>query len=246
MKAMIFAAGKGTRLKPLTNCIPKALVKVNGKALLAHVITNLKVFGVKEIIINVHYLADQISEFLEAHNYFDMSITLSDETEELLDTGGGLMKTSGFFSDNEDFIVHNVDVLSNLNLSAMLACHKKNNSLATIAVRQRNTSRYFLFDQNNVLRGWQNIQTGEARLTDNKYQQEALKPLAFSGIHIINSKIFEYLSDTGVFSITQSYLDLAAKSHTIKGYECNNSFWFDVGKIETLKEAEDFLRHNKG
>lgn len=235
MKAMIFAAGKGTRLKPLTDTTPKALIKVGNKTLLEHVINHLKYAGVTDIIVNVHYLAKQIIDFLKVNNNFGFNISISDESDILLDTGGGLLKAAAFFGKDEDFIVYNVDILSDIDLNKMLAFHKNNKALATLAVRDRKTSRYFLFDKNLVLKGWKNITTGALIKTIEK--DKDLIPLAFSGIHILNARIFELINDTGVFSMTAAYLNLA-KKHKIYGYRHDNSQWFDIGKIETLKEAE--------
>jgi len=159
MKAMIFAAGKGTRLKPLTDNIPKALVKVNNIPLLEHVILKLKKSGVTEIILNVHYLANQIIDFLKEKNNFDIRIEISDETDLLLDTGGGLKKASWFFDDNKPFIVHNVDIISEINIEELFNYHIANNALATLAMSKRNSSRYFLMNTENQLCGWENIQT---------------------------------------------------------------------------------------
>jgi len=235
MKAMIFAAGKGTRLKPLTDTTPKALVKVAGKPLLEHVIMHLKSAGVTDIIINVHYLAEQIIEFLKNNNNFDVNISISDESDVLLDTGGGLLKAAHFFEKDSDFIVYNVDILSDINLNDMLAFHKNNKALATLAVRDRKTSRYFLFDKNQTLKGWKNTTTGALIKTIEK--DKDLIPLAFSGIHIINEKLLGLIEETGVFSMTAAYLNLA-KKYKILGYRHDNTQWFDIGKIETLKEAE--------
>ena len=237
MKAMIFAAGKGTRLKPLTENMPKALVKINGKPMLEHVITKLKDCGVQEIIINVHYLADQIIQFLKEKQNFGIKIEISDERDKLLNTGGGLKKAAWFFG-KESLIVHNVDVISNINLKEMINFHKKNNALATLAVRKRITSRYFLFTGNKELCGWKNTQTNEEIITKTS---ETTSNFAFSGIHIINPMIFDYIKQEGTFSIVNSYLELS-KTQTILGYEHNKDYWFDIGKPENLLEAENFIK----
>jgi len=238
MKAMIFAAGRGTRLKPLTDNIPKALVKVGNKTLLEHVILKLKGAGVTDIIVNTHYLAPQITLFLRKKN-FGLNISISNEQHLLLETGGGLVNAAHFFDKNEDFFVHNVDILSDIDLNAMWHYHKEQKSLATLAVKSRKTSRYFLFDTKMQLCGWKNTNTNEEIVV--KTSQENLKPLAFSGIHIINSKIFEHITETGVFSLTPVYIRLA-KEHKIRGFRHDYSQWFDIGRIETLKAAEDYFR----
>ena len=235
MKAMIFAAGKGTRLKPLTDNTPKALIEVQGGALLGHVINHLKKYGVTDIVINVHYLSEQIVNYLKSNNNFGINISISDESDLLLDTGGGLLKAAHFFNKNEDFIVYNVDILSDINLDEMLAYHKTHKSLATLAVRDRQTSRYFLFDKNLQLRGWKNTQTGY--LIKTVERDKDLLPLAFSGIHILNARFFDLIQETGAFSITSAYLQLANK-HKIIGFRHDSSQWFDIGKAETLKAAE--------
>lgn len=240
MKAMIFAAGKGTRLQPLTNNVPKALIKVNGTPLLELVIKKLINSGVNEIIVNVHYLANQITDFLKSKNNFGIRIEISDETEELLDTGGGLKKASYFFDNNNSFIVHNVDVISNINLNEMITAHNNINALATVAVKKRISSRYLLFNNKQELSGWQNIKTSEKIFSKNS---ENYYPLAFSGIHIINPIIFNYINQEGQFSIIDNYLELS-KNNLIHAYEHNDSYWFDVGDINKLKAVEEYL-HKK-
>lgn len=235
---MIFAAGKGTRLKPLTDHTPKALIKVNGVSMLEHVILKLKSFGVKEIIINVHYLADQIIEFLASNKNFGLHIEISDERNQLLDTGGGLKKASWFFDDKKPFILHNVDLISNIDLVDMINYHNKNNTLATLAVRERKSSRYFLFNKKMSLCGWKNTKTSEkiiSRPSDN------LKELAFSGIHVISPAIFKHIKREGKFSIIQTYLEISKKNQ-INGYQHDEDYWFDIGNPENLKTAENHLK----
>lgn len=237
MKAMIFAAGKGTRLKPLTDHTPKALIKINGVPMLEVIIKKLIDIGVNEIIINVHYLADQIIAFLNNNNHFGIRIEISDETNNLLDTGGGLKKASWFFNDNEPFILHNADIISNINLAEMLSFHKNNNALATLAVRNRISSRYFLFNDELCLCGWENTITTEKILTKpaNEYNK-----MAFSGIHIINPDLFKHIKNEGFFSIIQSYIEIS-KTEKIKAYQHDSSYWFDLGTPLKLKTAEDYL-----
>lgn len=240
MKAMIFAAGKGTRLKPLTNAIPKALVKVNGVPLLEHVVKKLIQTGVNEIIINIHYLGEQIVEFLRTKNNFGIHIEISDETDQLLDTGGGLLKAADFFTQNEPFILHNTDIISNIDLKTMITFHKRENALATLAVRKRTSSRYFLFNQQMELCGWKNSKTNEEIISKDA---KNLKPYAFSGIHIINPNIFNYLNQTGKFSIVDTYLELS-KRDLITGFDHSSDYWFDIGNTEKLENAEKFLKGN--
>jgi NDP-sugar pyrophosphorylase family protein len=234
MKAMIFAAGKGTRLKPLTDNTPKALVKVNGTPMLQIIINKLIKTGVTEIIINVHYLADQIIEFLKLKNNFGIRIEISHEKEELLDTGGGLKKAAWFFDDNKPFILHNVDVISNINLIEMMNFHKNSNSLVTLAVRRRDTSRYFLFNNSNILCGWENTKTKE-RIISNPNKN--LNQFAFSGIHIIDPNIFNFLQNNGSFSIVPFYIKFS-KSYKIMAFQHDKDFWLDVGTSAKLSVAE--------
>jgi len=238
MKALILAAGLGTRLKPLTDNKPKALVEVNSITLLEHTINKLKHAGVNEIIVNVHHFADQIKTFLEQKNYFDIYIEISDESYQLLDTGGGLKKASWFFDDNKPFFVHNVDVLSDINLGNLYQSHIINHSLVTLAVKDREASRYFLFDDSLQLCGWKNIKTGEVKISKNI--TEILIPLAFSGIQILSTDIFKLINETGKFSLTDTYVGLA-KYNKITGYRHDKDFWLDLGKPEMIKEGEEFL-----
>jgi NDP-sugar pyrophosphorylase family protein len=237
MKAMIFAAGKGTRLKPLTDNTPKALVKVNGTPMLEIIIKKLIKVGVKEIIVNVHYLADQIINFLNSSNNFEIRIEVSDETDELLDTGGGLKKALWFFNDNEPFILHNVDVISDIDLIDMVNFHKDNNALATLAVRERKSSRYFLFNNKHELCGWENTKASEKLISKTS---DNLKKLAFSGIHIISPTLFNHNKRDGKFSIVQTYLELS-KNNSIIGYQHDKNYWFDIGSCEKLDVAEKFI-----
>ena len=242
MKAMIFAAGKGTRLKPLTDHTPKALVKVNGIPMIELVIRKLINTGVTEIIVNIHYLGDQIIKFLQSKNNFGIRIEISDESELLLDTGGGLLNASSFFNNKEPFILHNTDIISNIDLKKMINFHKENNALATLAVRKRESSRYFLFNSNMELCGWKNIKTSEEIISKKTNQ---IKQYAFSGVHIINPYIFDLIKkENSVFSIINTYLEESEKNK-ILGYLHNNDYWFDIGKPENLKEAEKQLIQNK-
>ncbi|MCD4788997.1 MAG: nucleotidyltransferase family protein [Bacteroidales bacterium] len=236
-KAMIFVAGLGTRLHPITETVPKALVKIGKKSLLEIVIKRLIRYGFNDIIINVHHFSVQIIEFIESKNKFGINIQFSDETDQLLETGGGLKKASWFFDDGKPFLVHNVDVISNIDLNKMMEFHLETGALATLAVRNRITSRYLLFDENDVLCGWENVKTNERKII---VQKPEYFPYAFSGIHIINPAIFNYISDEGKFSIIDVYLKLA-RDHRILCYKHNESLWLDLGRKENLKEAEKII-----
>ena len=227
MKAMILAAGLGTRLKPLTDRMPKALVVAGGMTLLEHSIRHLKQYGVDEIIINVHHFPDQIRDFLTRHDDFGIRIKVSDESGELLDTGGGLKKAAFFFDDGRPFILRNVDVISDLDFARMMEFHRKASSLATLAVKKRITSRYFLFNDSMRLCGWLNEKSGE-KITVNDAVQD-LQKAAFSGIQILDPQIFPLITETGKFSLTSMYLRLA-KKNIISGFLDEDSLWEDAGK----------------
>ena len=239
MKALIFAAGLGTRLRPLTNDRPKALVEINGKTLLQIAIEKLTHFGFNDIMVNVHHFADLMLETIEQHDGFGANITISDERNELLETGGGLKKAAWFFGDNQPFLVHNVDVVHDLDLKHLYDYHLNNNALATLAIRKRSTSRYLLFNNNNELRGWQNIKTGEVKIA--RRTEGQLWSFGFCGIHVISPEIFPLLTESGKFSIINPYLRLA-KTRLIQGYNHSDSTWIDVGKHESLAEARAFVK----
>ncbi len=239
MKAMILAAGLGTRLKPFTDKHPKALAVVNDKTILQRNVEYLAVFGIKEVLINVHHFADQIINLIKLYKGFGSNISISDETNEVLETGGGIKKAAWFFEkDKEPFVVINVDVLTDMDLGEMITQHKKNNPIATLAVTSRKTSRYFLFDESGHLCGWKNEQTGEEKISriSKKNVQKA-----FSGIHIISPEIFPLMKMSGKYSMVDAYLELA-KTHTITSFDHSNSKFIDVGKPESiLKAGEAFL-----
>ena len=206
MKAMIFAAGLGTRFKPWTQRHPKALVLVNGKSLLQRNILYLQQFGITDVMVNVHHFADQVKDSISSNKGWGSRVTVSDETEALHETGGGLKKSAWYF-DRGDFVVINADILTDLDLNSMISYHQKHRPLATLAVMDRETSRYFIFDDNNELCGWRNAKTGEekiVRTVPNPIQK------AFSGIHIIDPRIFSLMNRQGKFSIVDIYLDLAS------------------------------------
>jgi len=236
---MIFAAGLGSRLKPYTETMPKALVPVAGIPMLEILIKHLQDNGINNIIVNVHHFASHVIDFLKVNNNFGANIAISHEEELLLDTGGGLKKAAWFFDDKKPFLVQNVDVISDLNYRDMLDFHNSKGALATLAVCKRETSRYFLFDEQMRLCGWENTKTGERKIVCNK--DFTLRRFAFSGIHIIDPSIFSYMNQDGKFSIVDTYLDLAA-NHKIIGFEHNPENWVDMGKPEELLKAEVILK----
>jgi NDP-sugar pyrophosphorylase family protein len=238
MKAMIFAAGLGTRLKPLTDNKPKALVEIKNIPLLQIVLTKLKDYGFDEVIINVHHFADKIIDYLESKNNFGIHIQISDERDLLLDTGGGLKKASWFFNDGKPFLVYNVDVLSDIDFHKLYRTHLLTNSFVTLAVRNRESQRYFLFNKENILCGWKNIKTGDTKIT--RQSESQLKPLANSGIQIIDPRIFNLMPDEKVFSIIDLYLKLAP-DYKISAFIHDENYWLDLGKKENLAEAEKLL-----
>lgn len=240
MKAMIFAAGLGTRLKPITDTMPKAMVPIAGKPLLQHIILKLKNAGFDEIIINVHHFADQIISFLLENNNFGIRIEISDESENLLETGGGIKKAEWFFDDGKPFLVHNVDILSNLDLKQLYLQNTRSKKIASLVVSSRHTSRYLLFDKQNNLKAWINTLTNETKppVVENIQQ---LEKLAFSGIHVISPQIFDWMDKwDGKFSIIDFYLSIAHEQ-AIEAYAPDNLNLLDVGKVDSLKEAELFL-----
>ena len=244
MKAMIFAAGLGTRLKPFTDHMPKALVPVAGKPMLEHVINKLKSAGVDEIVINVHHFAQQIIDFLKEKDNFGIKIWISDETEELLETGGGIKKAAPFF--NEPFLVHNADILSNVDLKDMYDYHLTNGNDATLLVSSRKTVRYLLLDDTNRLCGWVNKETLQTKPEGFIYQPEVQKEYAFGGIHIISPTLFKYMGNqwTGKFSIMDFYLQ-TCKEAQLGGYIKEDLQLIDIGMPEMLAKAEEFIHQNR-
>ena len=239
MKAIIFAAGLGTRLKPLTDNTPKALLKVKGKPLLAYAIEKLQEAGVTKIIVNVHHLSEQIISYLENNPYPKIEFSISDERNLLLDTGGGLKKVATFFNDVQSFFAYNVDILTDMNLSEMMDFHCKHNALATLAVSDRVTARYLLFDNDSILKGWNNVKTGE--VLPQNINVECLHKKAFSGIHIIHPDLLRFFDKEGNFPIIPEYLRLCTKHHII-GYDHTGSQWMDMGKQESFVVKEDLLQ----
>ncbi len=240
MKAMILAAGLGSRLKPITNKIPKALVEVKGKTLLQHNIERIVSSGISDIVINVHHFSDKVINYLRENKNFGANIYISDETEMLLDTGGAIKKVSEWLFDDQPIIIQNVDIYTNIDYHKMLDFHLAKGALATVAVRNRESSRYLMFNNDNELCGWQNTNTKEKIIT-----REASKTnnLAFSCTHIMDAKLLSLLPDKKVFSIIETYLELS-QQYTIAGYLHNNDYWFDIGTPEKLNNLEMFLQKN--
>lgn len=245
MKAMIFAAGLGTRLKPLTDTMPKALVPVGGTPMLEHVILKLKKAGFTEVVINVHHFAEQIVAFLKEKQDFGLTIHISDERGALLDTGGGISKAREFLArDERPFLVHNVDILSDLDLGEVYRAHVASQSLVTLVASRRETSRYLLFDEEKRLRGWINRSTGQTKPEGLVYDEEALNAYAFSGMHVLSPAVFEYMDRfhfEGKFSIIDFYLAICGEAD-LSGYLLDHLSLMDIGKPETLPLAEEFLR----
>jgi mannose-1-phosphate guanylyltransferase len=234
MKAMVLAAGLGTRLRPLTNDRPKALVNVASRTLLEITLTRLKEFGVRDIIVNVHHFADMIVAYLRANDNFGLHIEISRE-EILLDTGGGLKKAGWFFlGDSEPFLLHNVDVISTIDLNEMLRSHNDHRSLATLAVKDRPTSRYLLFDEHQELCGRRLVKAQKLEVV--RPSQPRVE-LAFSGVHAISPRLISMLTGEGAFSIIDSYLDLAGRGERIFGFRADSYDWRDLGTVESLEKA---------
>jgi NDP-sugar pyrophosphorylase family protein len=232
MKAMILTAGVGSRLRPLTDTRPKALIEINGVPMLEIVLRRLIQAGFDEVIINVYHFADMIVDFLRTKENFGIRIEISREPE-LLDTGGGLKKVAGFFNDGQPFLVHNVDVLSNIDLNKMYRFHLKKSALATLAVQARTTGRYFLFDENGTLCGWESVK--ENRIEWAKSAVANVRRLAFNGIHVISPQIFPKMNEEGIiFSINQAYLRLAGEGERILAFRVDDYFWQDIGSMDKL------------
>ena len=233
MKAMILAAGLGTRFKPWTDYHPKALALINGKSLLERNLIYLQSFGIKDVLVNVHHFPDQIRHAIIVNDGWGSNISISDESDEVLETGGGLKKAAAYFDDG-NFLLMNADILTDLDLNNLISFHNKKKPLATLAVTNRKSSRYFLFDNNDRLAGWRNTKTGEEKIS---VQVPDLKEKAFSGIHVISPDIFPLMHEMGKFSIVDVYLGLAPE-HAILGFDHSASKLVDVGKTESIAVAE--------
>lgn len=245
MKAMIFAAGLGSRLKPLTDTMPKALVPVAGCPMLEHVILKLKASGFTEIVINIHHFGEQIIDFLKTNNDFGLTIHISDERDRLLDTGGGIRKARLFFENSgEPFLVHNVDILSDMNLKELYDSHMQSGSVATLLASRRTTSRYLFFDTERKLRGWINKDTGQVKPEGFHYDESLYREYAFSGIHVFSPAVFRLMEAPrweGKFSIMDFYLATCGQTD-YSGYLAEKLELIDIGKPETLARAEEFVK----
>ena len=243
MRAMILAAGLGTRLRPITDDRPKALVEVAGHTLLEITLRRLASFGIHEVILNTHHFADMVVEYLERNNNFGMRVEISRE-EILLDTGGGLKKAAWFFLESgntEPFLLHNVDVISTIDLNRMLRAHAENQALATLAVQQRQTSRRLLFDSELQLCGRQSGQHPAEFVRPAK----EVSPLAFSGVHVITPRFLGMMTEDGAFSIIESYLRLAGAGEKISAFRADEYYWRDLGKPENVSQAARDLEQQK-
>lgn len=247
MKAMVLAAGLGTRLRPLTNDRPKALVEVSGRTMLEITLARLREFGIQDVIINVHHFADKLLDYLKAANNFGMRVEISRE-DILLDTGGGLKQAGWFFTEgssadantgsaNTDaaFILHNVDIISNIDLRQMLQFHNDHQAIATLAVQDRATSRYLIFNDEHELCGRRTVSEQKTEMVRSARQT---KEVAFTGVHIISPRIFPLLKEEGVFSIIPAYLRLAQQGEKILAFNADKYYWRDLGKPEHIRQAE--------
>jgi NDP-sugar pyrophosphorylase family protein len=238
MRAMILAAGLGNRLKPLTETKPKALVEIGGQPMIGCLIHRLSKQGITSFIVNVHHFASQVSDYLKSSEFKELHIAISDESAKLLDTGGGLFKAAGFFSDGKPFLLHNVDILSGIDITQMLQHHQTEGNLATLAVSRRNSSRFLLLDNQNYLKGWQDAKTGEVKRVTGAIGK--LTPLAFSGIHIIDPSLFAFSRQSKPFPIMDLYLSLA-QNYRIGVYIHSPEKWADMGSLNGLKRAEEVI-----
>lgn len=241
-QAMIFAAGLGTRLKPLTDTMPKALVPVGGEPLLRHVVLRLKEAGFERIVVNVHHFADQIINYLRANQHFGLDIRISDERDQLLDTGGGIRKAASLFDADSPILIHNVDILSNIDLAALY--DKAQQTDALLLVSQRKTQRYLLFDEAKRLVGWTNVATQAVKSPYPDLEVAKYQMLAFSGIHVLHPSMFSQMEGwQEKFGIIDFYLQQCDRSK-VMGYEQPDLRLLDVGKLDSLTEAETFLSHS--
>jgi mannose-1-phosphate guanylyltransferase len=242
MKAMVLAAGLGTRLRPLTNNRPKALVEVAGRTMLEITLARLRTFGIRDVIINVHHFGDMVADYLKANHNFGIHIEVSHE-DVLLDTGGGLKKAAWFFLGdtgglNTPFLLHNVDVISNVDIQRMAAFHSEHQALATLAVQHREASRYLLFDEQLQLCG---RCAGLEKAPEVVRHSPRLQRLAFSGIHVISPRLLPMLED-GVFSIISSYVQLAARGERIVAFRTDDCYWRDLGRPDSIAQAAEDLK----
>lgn len=237
MKAMIFAAGMGTRLKPFTDNHPKALAQVNGVPLLERNIKYLQSYGINDFVINIHHFGGQILAFLAENDNFGANIEISNESDELLETGGGLLFARRFLENEKTFLIMNVDILTDLNITNFINIHELKGGMVTLAVSDRDSTRKLMFNDKMYLKGWKNLTTNKKTVVGGIFK---LRELAFSGVHCVNSEIFTKITRTGKFSIVDEYLDLM-KEDIIIGYQ-HTANLIDVGKPESVAEAEKLFR----
>ena len=237
MHAMIFCAGLGTRFKPWTDKHPKALAIVNGKSLLQRNVEYLQGAGITKVIVNVHHFASQITEAVESNNGWGSDIEISDESNMVLETGGGLLHAHELLPMGEDFVCINVDILTDLDLKSMIRWHRQQKSFVTLAVSDRKSSRCFTFDENNRLTGWRNLQTGEEKIA---VSSEVNTNKSFSGISVFSHNFFDYVEQTGKFSLVDAWLSLAG-DHPIHGFDHHGNAWVDVGRPESVAVAESLF-----
>lgn len=237
MKAMIFAAGMGTRLQPFTDNHPKALAQVNGVPLLERNIKYLQSYGINDFVINIHHFGGQILAFLAENDNFGANIEISNESDELLETGGGLLFARRFLENEKTFLIMNVDILTDLNITNFINIHELKGGMVTLAVSDRDSTRKLMFNDKMYLKGWKNLTTNKKTVVGGIFK---LRELAFSGVHCVNSEIFTKITRTGKFSIMDEYLDLM-KEDIIIGYQ-HTANLVDVGKPESVAEAEKLFR----
>jgi MurNAc alpha-1-phosphate uridylyltransferase len=238
MKAMIFSAGLGTRFKPWTDSHPKALALINGKSLLQRNVEYLRQHGIKDVIVNVHHFAGEIIDAVNKNNGWGSNVMISDETDEVLETGGGLIKAKDLFTPGENFLTINADILTDLNLKKMISYHLEHDPLVSLAVTDRATSRCFVFNENNLLCGWRNISSGEEKMmipAKHYYNK------AFSGVSIFKYDFFEHIQLKGKFSLVEAFLSLAP-NHAILSYDHTGDTWVDVGRPESVAVAEPLFQ----
>lgn len=237
MNAMIFAAGLGTRLRPLTDNCPKALVKIGNYTLLEIALNKMVRLGIKKVVVNVHHFASQIIDFISQYHSYGMEILISNESNQLLDTGGGLLKAAPFFDKGSQILIYNVDVITNANIEGLIENHNKENNLATLLVQNRDASRYLMFDENNLLCGWKNPKTGEEKWVT---LPQPSKPMGFNGVQIINYKLLTLINAKNSFPIIPVYLQLA-ESQRIGGWSNWEGDWFDAGTPEKVNNVSEFF-----
>jgi NDP-sugar pyrophosphorylase family protein len=237
MNAMLFAAGLGTRLKPLTNNKPKALIEVNGMTMLQLGLQKMENAGISKVVVNVHHFSDLVIEEIKRFRSDRMEVLVSDESDQLLDTGGGLLKARPLFDANSPVLLYNVDIVTTANLKDFIAFHHTHNGLASLMVKERPTSRHLLFNDRMELSGWENIGSGEKIITQ---KTSHFLPFGFQGIHILQPRIFDLITESGKFPIMELYLRLA-REHTFMGFESRNDLWFDIGTPEKLQTTRKVI-----